>query len=322
MVQSKLICPERSGFNVQVINDMVEINNISKSYDGIQALSQVSFSVAEGEVFGLIGADGAGKSTLFRILTSILTPDAGEAKVLGWDVLKDYRKIRQITGYMPGRFSLYQDLSVEENLQFFATVFGTTIAENYELVKDVYVQIEPFRKRRAGKLSGGMKQKLALSCCLIHCPKILVLDEPTTGVDAVSRKEFWELLRGLKQKGITIVVSTPYMDEALLCDRVALIQNGEILSVDAPSAIINSYEKQVISVRATDTFKLLKDLRKYSDTKHVYAFGSEVHFTGKTETGIDLLESYLINKGNQHLEIAEITPGIEDVFIDLMKVKE
>lgn len=301
---------------------MVDLNNISKSYGDVQALTNVSFNVGEGEIFGLLGPDGAGKSTLFRILTSLLVPDEGETRVFGLDVVKDYREIRQITGYMPGRFSLYQDLSVEENLQFFATVFGTTIDKNYELIKDVYIQIEPFKKRRAGKLSGGMKQKLALSCSLIHCPKILVLDEPTTGVDAVSRKEFWELLKGLKQKGITIVVSTPYMDEAQLCDRVALIQNGEILSVDEPLAIIDSYDKQVISIKAADTFKLLKDLRKYPKTKHCYAFGGEVHYTDKGESNTELLNKYLVDEGNLNLQMEEIGPDIEDVFIDLMKGKE
>ena len=206
----------------------ISVKNVSKSYDKVKALEDISFAVNPGELFGLIGPDGAGKTTLFRILTTLLIADEGEARVAGYDVLKDYKSIRNHVGYMPGRFSLYQDLTVEENLNFFATIFGTTIEENYDLIKDIYVQIEPFKNRRAGKLSGGMKQKLALSCALIHKPKVLFLDEPTTGVDPVSRKEFWEMLKRLQQKDITILVSTPYMDEAALCDRIALIQDGKI----------------------------------------------------------------------------------------------
>lgn len=301
---------------------MVEVNNISKSYDEVTALQDISFEVKTGEIFGLIGPDGAGKTSLFRILTSLLIPTSGNARVFGYDVVNDYREIRKITGYMPGRFSLYQDLSVEENLSFFATVFGTSIQENYDLIKEVYKQIEPFRNRRAGKLSGGMKQKLALSCSLIHNPKILVLDEPTTGVDAVSRKEFWELLKDLKKQGITIVVSTPYMDEAQLCDRVALIQKGKILSVDKPARIISSYQKQVISIKSENIFKLLTDLREYPETQHAYAFGSTVHFTGKNNTDLDILQKYLIQRGHTGIEVLQIDPDIEDIFIDLMKRDE
>ena len=223
---------------------MIEIKNISKYYNDIQALKEISLSVEKGELFGLIGPDGAGKTTLMRILMTLLLPDSGEAKMNDLHVVKDFKKIRHIVGYMPGRFSLYQDLSVEENLHFFATVFGTTIEENYDLIRDIYYQIEPFKNRRAGKLSGGMKQKLALSCALIHKPKILILDEPTTGVDAVSRKEFWEMLKALQQKEITILVSTPYMDEASLCDRVALIQKGTILDVDSPSRITEKFPRK------------------------------------------------------------------------------
>ncbi len=291
-------------------------------YNEVQALEDISFEVETGELFGLIGPDGAGKTSLFRILTSLLVPSSGYAKVFGFDVVKDYHEIRQITGYMPGRFSLYQDLSVEENLAFFATVFGTSIKENYSLIKDVYNQIEPFKKRRAGKLSGGMKQKLALSCSLIHSPKILVLDEPTTGVDAVSRKEFWELLQGLKQKGITIIVSTPYMDEAQLCDRVGLIQSGKLLSVDKPKNIISSYEKQVISIKAENMYKLLTDLRNYPETQHAYAFGSSVHYTGSKTVDMSILHDYLKQKDHQAIELSKITPDIEDIFIDLMKQNE
>src|SRR5436190_9993218 len=222
----------------------VVVENIIKTYGKkkeVAALSDVSFNVEQGELFGIIGPDGAGKTSLFRILTTLLLADSGTATVDGFDVVKDYKSIRNRVGYMPGKFSLYPDLSVEENLNFFATIFNTSIKENYDLIKDIYIQIEPFKDRKAGKLSGGMKQKLALSCALIHRPSVLFLDEPTTGVDAVSRKEFWEMLKGLKKQGITILVSTPYMDEANLCDRVALIQSGKILTVDTPVNIVESY---------------------------------------------------------------------------------
>ena len=224
----------------------ISLQHISKSYDQLKAVDDISFEVKEGELFGLIGPDGAGKTTIFRILTTLLLADEGEATVAGYDVLKDYKEIRNHVGYMPGRFSLYQDLTVEENLEFFATIFGTTIEENYDLIKDIYIQIEPFKTRRAGKLSGGMKQKLALCCALIHKPKVLFLDEPTTGVDPVSRKEFWEMLKRLQQKGITILVSTPYMDEAALCDRIALIQDAKILEIDTPEDICKTLSKENI----------------------------------------------------------------------------
>jgi ABC-type multidrug transport system ATPase subunit len=299
---------------------MIQAYNITKTFEDITALDNVSFEISEGELFGFIGPDGAGKTTLFRIITSLLLPSSGSTKVFGFDAAKDYKKIREITGYMPGRFSLYTDLSVEENLEFFATVYGTSIRENYSLIRDVYKQIEPFKTRLAGKLSGGMKQKLALSCALIHNPKILILDEPTTGVDAVSRKEFWDLLKGLKSKGITIVVSTPYMDEARLCDRVALIQHGKILSVNKPDVITKSYEKQLFGISSENTYKLLRDLRLYPDVLHAYAFGQNVHYTGKnTATNLDHLRSYLQQNGHTKLDIIPIEPDIEDIFIDLMQ---
>ena len=298
---------------------MIKVQNISKSYKNVQALKDVSFEVNKGELFGLIGPDGAGKTTLMRILITLLVPDKGSARMAELDVLKDYRKIRQIVGYMPGRFSLYQDLTVEENLEFFATVFGTTIAENYELIRDIYVQIEPFKSRPAGKLSGGMNQKLALSCALIHKPEILVLDEPTTGVDAVSRKEFWEMLRKLQKQGITILVSTPYMDEAGLCDRVALMQKGEILAIDSPSRIVESYRHQLLAVRSDQMYQLICDLRQWEKTNTVYAFGQFLHFTSKDDDveAVDL-ERYLLEKDHGQLQSIEIAPGIEDVFMDLM----
>ena len=235
----------------------IHISNISKSYKNVKALQDISFHVNAGELFGLIGPDGAGKTTLFRILTTLLIANEGTATVAGFNVVSDYKNIRNSVGYMPGKFSLYQDLTVEENLEFFATIFGTTIEENYELIKDIYVQIEPFKARRAGKLSGGMKQKLALCCALIHKPKVLLLDEPTTGVDPFSRKEFWDMLKRLQQKNITILVSTPYMDEAALCDRIALIQDGKILEIDTPEAIVKHYPKLIYNVTAIIMYKLI-----------------------------------------------------------------
>lgn len=301
----------------------VSIKNIKKSYDTgkVQALEGISFEVEPGELFGLIGPDGAGKTTLFRILTTLIVPDSGSATVLGYDVVKDYKSIRQRVGYMPGRFSLYQDLSVEENLEFFATVFNTTVEANYNLIKDIYIQIEPFKKRKAGKLSGGMKQKLALCCALIHKPDILFLDEPTTGVDAVSRKEFWDMLQGLKAQGITMLVSTPYMDEASLCDRVALIQKGEIMEVDTPQQVIKNYKKPLWAVRSDDMYQLLKDLRAYNQTDTCYAFGDTHHLTLKNDNNsADDVKSYLQKQQHHHVEVNEIEPNIEDCFMALMKV--
>ena len=240
----------------------IQVEHITKTFASVKALDDISFAVGKGELFGFIGPDGAGKTSLFRILTTLLLPDKGRASINGLDVVKDYRKIRQDIGYMPGRFSLYTDLSVEENLNFYATVFGTTVKENYDLIKDIYIQIEPFKKRMAGKLSGGMKQKLALSCALIHKPSVLVLDEPTTGVDAVSRLEFWDMLNRLKKSGITIIVATPYMDEASLCDRVALIQDGRIMTISTPAEVTKTYPWKLYSVKTDDIFSLLNDLKQ------------------------------------------------------------
>ncbi len=297
---------------------MITINNISKSYDETLALKNISLRVNEGELFGLIGPDGAGKTTLMRILITLLLPDSGEAKMNDLDVVKDFKRIRQLVGYMPGRFSLYQDLSVEENLHFFATVFGTTVKDNYDLIKDIYYQIEPFKTRRAGKLSGGMKQKLALSCALVHKPKILVLDEPTTGVDAVSRKEFWEMLKSLQKKGITILVSTPYMDEASLCDRVALIQKGQIMDVDSPQRITEKFPRRIIQVRSDEMFRLINDLRDYEKADSVFAFGQFAHFTGiDDDVEINELDVYLEKRKHKNRVVEEIHPGIEDVFMNM-----
>ena len=297
----------------------VKISKLSKSYGEVKAIENINFEVEESEIFGLIGPDGAGKTTIFRILTTLLLADEGNAQLVGLDVVKDYKKIRQIIGYMPGRFSLYQDLSVEENLDFFASVFGTSIEENYDLIKDIYQQIEPFKKRKAGALSGGMKQKLALSCALIHKPEVLILDEPTTGVDAVSRKEFWEMLRKLKEKNITILVSTPYMDEASLCDRVALIQKGEIMRIDTPEAIINNFDRELLSVRSDNIYELLKSLRNYDKTNSVFPFGQFLHFTSvDKKADLEVLKWYLKNEGHQNVEINSIKPNIEDCFMALM----
>jgi ABC-type multidrug transport system ATPase subunit len=286
----------------------------------VHAVNDVSFEVKEGELFGLIGPDGAGKTTIFRILTTLLFADKGAATVAGFDVVDDYKEIRNNVGYMPGKFSLYQDLTVEENLDFFATIFGTTIEENYELIKDIYVQIEPFKNRRAGALSGGMKQKLALSCALIHKPKVLFLDEPTTGVDPVSRKEFWEMLKRLQQKGITILVSTPYMDEAALCDRIALIQDGKILQIDTPQAIIKHFPKTIYDVKADNIYKLLITLKSYEHSYSVYPFGEFVHYTDKREElNIEELTNFLKEKGLENIGIQPTETTIEDTFMELAK---
>ena len=299
---------------------MISLVNISKSFGGAQALNDINLTIREGEIFGLIGPDGAGKTTLFRIMTSLMAPDHGTATVFGLDTIRDYKKIRNITGYMPGKFSLYQDLTIEENIQFFASVFGTTINKNYEIIKDVYVQIEPFKTRRAGQLSGGMKQKLALCCSLIHHPKLLILDEPTTGVDAVSRKEFWQLLQKLQQKGITIVVSTPYMDEAELCDRISLIQSGTILKTDEPQNISSGFGQKLLEVKSNKTFQLLKDLEEFPSASSAFSFGQSIHFTSNDQDlSIAQLEEYLRQKGHQNLIIREIKPGAEDVFMRLMQ---
>jgi len=299
-------------------NSSITAENICKSYGEIKALDNISMQISKGELFGLIGPDGAGKTSLFRILTSLLIPDSGNATVEGYNVVEDYKKLRRILGYMPGRFSLYHDLTVEENLKFFATIFGTTIKENYDLIRDIYIQIEPFKGRKAGNLSGGMKQKLALSCALIHKPEVLFLDEPTTGVDAVSRKEFWEMLKKLQQKGITIMVSTPYMDEAGLCDHVALIQKGKILSIDSPANIIGQFNYPLLNIKSSNMYNLPEYLEKFSKAESAYRFGDAIHFAVKDEIDTKELYNFLENKGQKNIEIEKITPGIEDCFMALM----
>jgi ABC-type multidrug transport system ATPase subunit len=297
---------------------IIEASDINMSFGDVKALRNISFDVNESDIFGFIGPDGAGKTTLFRIIATLLIPDEGELKVLGHDSVSDYKELRKVIGYMPGRFSLYQDLSVEENLNFYATVFGTTVKENYELIADIYSHIEPFKKRLAGKLSGGMKQKLALSCALIHKPKLLILDEPTTGVDAVSRVEFWEMLKKLKEYNITIIVSTPYMDEAMRCNRVALIQNGSILSIDDPQKIKEGFSRKLFSVRAPEKFKLINVLRDYPGIVTAYPFGDSVHITFcKNDLDITLYD-HLKKSGIENAVITETYPGIEDRFLELM----
>ena len=304
------------------MQNIIESSGISKSFGKTRALHDISFSVNESEIFGVIGPDGAGKTTLFRIITTLLVPDKGSIKVLGMDSVNDYKKLRRNIGYMPGRFSLYQDLSVEENLNFYATVFGTTVKENYDLISDIYSHIEPFKKRLAGKLSGGMKQKLALSCALIHKPKLLVLDEPTTGVDAVSRSEFWNMLGKLKQHNITIIVSTPYMDEAMRCNRVALIQDGKILTVDTPQKIRDGFSKKLFSVSATEKYKLINVLRQFPSTYTAYPFGDSVHVTFTGNSYDQDLQDYLKNQGIADAVINETEAGIEDRFLELMNKGE
>jgi ABC-type multidrug transport system ATPase subunit len=307
------------------ISHMVTADGLVKTYGKkkeVLAVDGVSFSVDKGEIFGLIGPDGAGKTSIFRMLTTLLVPDGGKGTVEGFDIVRDYRQIRSTVGYMPGRFSLYQDLTVEENLDFFATVFNTTVRENYALIKDIYDQIAPFKRRRAGALSGGMKQKLALCCALIHKPTVLFLDEPTTGVDPVSRKEFWEMLGRLSRQGITIVVATPYMDEAALCDRIALIQSGRILSVDTPAGISGAYPDQLLAVQADNRMSaLLKALDKNNDVLNSYAFGEYAHVAVKKEESgmVGTLGSYLEKEGFGRTEIKPVQATVEDCFIQLLK---
>lgn len=302
--------------------DIITVSKLRKSYrkGQVQALRGLNFTVDEGEIYGLIGPDGAGKTTLFRIMATLLLPDEGTVSVDGLDVVRDYKAIRRRIGYMPGRFSLYQDLSVEENLSFFASIFHTSIKENYDLVKDIYGQIEPFKTRKAGKLSGGMKQKLALSCALIHAPRVLILDEPTTGVDPVSRKEFWEMLKRLRlQHGITIIVSTPYMDEAGQCDRIALMQDGEFLRLDTPSGIVGAYTDTLWAVQADDMHRLLDDLRACPEVLTAFSFGEAFHVTVREDARMQELAAYLAGLGHRRVEVTPIQATVEDCFMSLMK---
>jgi len=296
---------------------VVIFQNISKKYDQVIGVEDVNIKVNPGELFGLIGPDGSGKTTLFRMLVTLLLPDEGSITIAGKDVVKHYQFVRENVGYMPGTFSLYQDLTVEENLNFFATLFGTTIDENYHLIKDIYHQIAPYKKRRAGDLSGGMKQKLALSCALIHKPIVLVLDEPTTGVDAVSRKEFWDMLKRLKEGGLTILVSTAYMDEATLCDRVALIQDGRIMRIDTPEGIIDQFGKPLYALKGEIKPQVINLLRSSAEIVSAQPFGDSIHITlDKSENLIKLKE--ILSAAGIDLSPEKIRPTIEDCFMDLM----
>lgn len=300
-------------------DNFLEIVNLSKSYRGVRALNNVSIKIPEQCLFGLIGPDGAGKTTLLRIITTLLLPDTGSVRIKGMDVVKNYKKVRKFTGYMPGRFSLYQDLTVEENLEFYATIFGTTIQKNYHLIRNVYSHIEPFKKRLTRNLSGGMKQKLALSCALIHNPEILVLDEPTTGVDAVSRNEFWDILRDLRNKGMTIIVSTPYMNEAGLCDYVALMHNGLLMETDIPDRIVRRFSKSLLAIRSDNINKLVNDLRDYGPDSSAYLFGQETHYYQEKKYNKTDIKNYLEGKGHTSIRIDEIKASIEDCFISAIE---
>ncbi len=300
---------------------VLTVDNISKSYGNVRALSNITFSVEESELFGLVGPDGAGKSSLFNILTTLMLPTSGTATILGKNLFSDYKEIRSHIGYLPGTFSLYPDLSVEENLTFFATMYKTGIRENMSLIAPIWRQIAPFRSRPAGKLSGGMKQKLALCCALIHKPKILFLDEPTTGVDPVSRREFWDLLKNIKQYGVTVVVSTPYMDEATRCDRIALVQEGKIITLNSPTGIVKEFKGTLYSLKTTATFSLLQLLEKFSVPCSFYPFGEYMHivFYGDAENKVNTLKNFLDQHQHPYSQLEKIEPAIEDCFIELVK---
>lgn len=312
-------CPEKqySINNETGMSIAVSAYDVTKSFGQVRALDMISFEVPEATIAGFIGPDGSGKTTLFRIAATLLLPETGTVTIFGNDVVRDFKKLRKITGYMPGRFSLYQDLTVEENLSFYATVFGTTVSENYDLIRGIYSHLEPFRKRPAGKLSGGMKQKLALSCALIHRPSLIILDEPTTGVDAVSRREFWEMLGTIRGKGITIMVSTPYMDEADRCDTIVLLQEGRILESGTPVSIRAGFKGIVWHANATDTYKLLNALRNWEITVSAFAFGDSVHVTFRREPEANEIDYYMRSLGIQGHRAIPAAPSIEDRFLQL-----
>ena len=295
----------------------IELKNICKSFGNVKALDNLNLSIKKNEFYGIIGPDGAGKTTLLRIIASLLVPNSGTVSVAGFDPVRDYKKLRMHLGYMPGKFSLYQDLTILENLNFFASVFGTTIDENYYLIEDIYKQIEPFKNRRAGKLSGGMKQKLALSCALIHKPKILILDEPTTGVDAVSRREFWEMLNKIREHGLTIIVSTPYMEEANLCDKISLIYNGSIVDSGTPDEICNRFEYPIYWLNTSKIPQALSIMRKMEGIKSVNSFGDKLHIVpiNNNITNIDI-EKFLNANNFNDFTIQKASANVEDCFID------
>lgn len=300
----------------------IRIENVSKSYGGkVKAVRDVTFSVEEGEVFGLVGPDGAGKSTLFNILTTLLMPDSGKLEMLGMDIIQDYKSVRQIIGYLPGTFSLYPDLSVQENLDFFAVMYKSSIEENMSLIEPIWKQISPFKDRKAGKLSGGMKQKLALCCALIHCPKILFLDEPTTGVDPVSRKEFWDILKSIRKHNITVIVSTPYMDEATRCDRIAMIQDGKIIGINTPATFVENFKGKLFTFKSDNIFALLSAMEHCPLNCNYYPYGEHCHiaFYDDIETALPQFEQFLQGHHLQHDEIRAIDPSVEDCFIEIVQ---
>lgn len=298
---------------------IIEAENISKNFGSLKAVDSISFSAGSGEIFGIIGADGAGKTTLFRILTTLSLPDSGDAFISSMPVMKDFKKIRRIIGYMPGTFGLYTDLTVEENIEFFASIYGTTLRENYHIIKDIYLQIEPFKKRKAADLSGGMKQKLALCCALVHKPEILFLDEPTTGVDPVSRREFWGILKNLQKSGMSVLASTPYMDEADMCDRIALMHEGSFLTVDTPKGIISGFHKTLYSLKGGRPGEMIFNCRSFAGTESCFAFGDSYHIVLKPGTAKESLIAYLEGKGYKDLVMEETPPGIEDCFMEFLK---
>jgi ABC-type multidrug transport system ATPase subunit len=305
------------------MSSSVSARSLRKQFGDTRALDEVSFDVEPGELFGFIGPDGGGKTTLFRILVTLMTPDSGEARVLGLDVVRDMWALRRRVGYMPGRFSLYPDLSVEENLRFFASVFGTTPEREHAHIAPIYEQIAPFKDRRAGALSGGMKQKLALCCALVHRPDILFLDEPTTGIDAVSRRELWDLLGRLRDQEMTVVVSTPYMDEANRCDRIALMQRGRLIGLDTPAGVAASLDRPLFAVRTGARHAALNALRRFPHVYSVFPFG-DVHHVMDTRRDLPAeviaaeLRRYLVDAGLSGVDVAPIAPTVEDVFIDRM----
>lgn len=300
----------------------INVSDVSKRYGSVTALDSISFSVDRGEMFGLIGPDGAGKSSLFRILATLSAPDAGSATICGLDTVKDYRLIRTRIGYMPERFSLYQDLSVSENLNFFASLFGVSVKDNFDLIAPVFGQLKRYPDRKAGALSGGMKQKLALSCALIHRPQILLLDEPTTGVDAVSRSEFWDMLSTLREKGITILVSTSYMDEATRCERIAMIDKGRILAINTPERLVASIGENLYNAVADDMFRLLNLLRQMTDVADCYTFGATLHLVAAPGFDVAGTTESLVAKGLKNVRIYPAAGDIEDLFIKLTRDDE
>lgn len=302
---------------------VIDIQHVNKAFGKIVALKDICLSVNEGEVFGLVGPDGAGKSTLFNILTTLLRADSGQITLLGMDVDRDYLDVRQVIGYLPGTFSLYPDLTVEENLLFFATMYKSSIEDNMAIIKPIWQQILPFKDRPAGKLSGGMKQKLALCCALIHKPSVLFLDEPTTGVDPVSRREFWDILKDIQHKGVSVVVSTPYMDEATRCDRIALIQGGEIIKIDTPQQIVDDFKGHLFTFKMKDIFGLMKIMNQFELKCNYYPYGESFHivFYDDIDKAVPAFEDFLQKNQREHGEMMQITPNIEDCFIELIQMK-